>query len=351
MERLTGRLTTASRTWSVAIVGIVGCSLLLSVGAARADTLQLALPIDCMPGKTCFVQNYVDVDPGPSARDFTCGSATFDGHKGVDIRVLSLEAAQTGVTVLAAAPGIVKALRDGMPDRLVRSEADRAAVRDRECGNGVVLDHGAGWETQYCHMRQGSIAVAKGQQVAAGTPLGAVGWSGLTQFAHVHLEVRRQGVVVDPFTGAGIDGTCTADGQTALNTALWVPDVMTGLGPPATTIIETGFAGGPVKPDVLENGRSSMPPVTPEAAALVFFARLINLREGDRLRFDVQGLDGFSVQSTTEPIDRNKATFVAFAGKQRRGPAWPAGVYTGKVEVLRNGAVIATNEGTHELAR
>jgi hypothetical protein len=41
----------------------------------------------CELGKICFVQNYVDVDPGPAALDFTCGSATYDGHKGIDIRL------------------------------------------------------------------------------------------------------------------------------------------------------------------------------------------------------------------------------------------------------------------------
>ena len=39
-------------------------ALLLAAASARSQTPpRLALPIDCQPGNTCFVQNYVDHDP------------------------------------------------------------------------------------------------------------------------------------------------------------------------------------------------------------------------------------------------------------------------------------------------
>ena len=45
---------------------------------ALAGPLQLALPLDCTLGETCFIQNYVDNDPGAGAADFTCGTLTYD---------------------------------------------------------------------------------------------------------------------------------------------------------------------------------------------------------------------------------------------------------------------------------
>ena len=101
----------------------------------------------------------------------------------------------------ASAAGRVKAARDGVEDRLVRDEAGRAAVKGRECGNGVVIDHGEGWETQYCHMRKGSVTAKPGDAVEAGAKLGEVGASGEAGFAHVHLTVRQNGRPLDPFDG------------------------------------------------------------------------------------------------------------------------------------------------------
>ena len=45
------------------------------------------LPIDCLPGRTCWVMNYPDMDPGPRAADPACGPRTYDGHKGTDIAI------------------------------------------------------------------------------------------------------------------------------------------------------------------------------------------------------------------------------------------------------------------------
>src|SRR3990170_2240552 len=77
----------------------------------------------------------------------------------------SVAAAAKHVAVLASADGTVKGLRDGMDDILI-DNLTKETVKDRECGNGVVLDHGGGWETQYCHLLKGSVSVKKGDQVA-----------------------------------------------------------------------------------------------------------------------------------------------------------------------------------------
>lgn len=61
------------------------CGALLSVlfaGNAFAETsaLSLSLPLACEPGKTCWIANYVDHDPGKGRRDFMCGTATHNGN-------------------------------------------------------------------------------------------------------------------------------------------------------------------------------------------------------------------------------------------------------------------------------
>jgi len=69
------------------------------------------------------VQNYVDVDPGPDARDFTCGSLTYDGHAGTGIRLATRAEMTAGVAVVAAAAGRVIHSRDGMPDQGIGGDA------------------------------------------------------------------------------------------------------------------------------------------------------------------------------------------------------------------------------------
>ena len=160
---------------SDAVLGLSSVHVVLALSLAwpsgPAEAIELRLPINCEIGVTCEVQNYVDLDPSSQARDYQCGSRTYNGHKGVDFRLPSLRAQRAGVNVLAAAQGRVLKVRDGVPDMSVR-ERGIGAVNDRECGNGVVVDHGEGWSTQYCHMAQGSLLVKPGDKVEASQDVG-----------------------------------------------------------------------------------------------------------------------------------------------------------------------------------
>ena len=330
---------------------------------ARAEPPELQLPVACTPGKDCFVQNYPDDDTAPgSVRDFACTSATYDGHDGTDIRVLSVEAAK-GVKVLAAAAGTVRGTRDGVPDHLMRTAADKAAVNGRECGNGVAIVHADGWETQYCHMRRGSVRVRPGQTVKAGDPLGEVGQSGETQFAHVHLTVRHNGKPIDPFTGkalgdapsgtaggtapfsaaanGGTTPSCLTDATNVTAGSLWPAPVASLLGAPATVVLEAGFVTQMPLDYELEQGHARLTAPTAAAPEFIFFARIMHLRAGDRVHFGVELPEGQALDETAEPMAGNSAVKVLGAGRKRSGPAWPAGSYLGHVEVLRNGHVIA----------
>jgi len=70
--------------------------------------------------------------------------------------------------------------------------AERVTVR----GNAVILDHGRGIYTGYWHLSE--IKVQVGQKVEAGDVLGIVGNTGLSTGAHLHWEMRVDGVAVDP---------------------------------------------------------------------------------------------------------------------------------------------------------
>ncbi len=123
---------------------VSGAPVLAQEGARQPE---LSLPIRCRPGRDCWVVNHVDVDPGSGVRDYACDKRSYDGHKGTDIAIRDLVAMKKGIPVLASAAGVVKATRDGMRDVDV-TLAGLESVKGLACGNGLVLDHGEGWETQ-----------------------------------------------------------------------------------------------------------------------------------------------------------------------------------------------------------
>lgn len=63
-------------------------------------------------------------------------------------------------------------------------------------GNAVIVDHGRGVFTGYWHLSE--IKVAPGQVLGPGDVVGLVGNTGLSTGAHLHWELRINGVAVDP---------------------------------------------------------------------------------------------------------------------------------------------------------
>jgi hypothetical protein len=106
-----------------------------------------------------------------SRRSFNGGPAS-GSHSGVDF------GAAAGAPALAAATGRV-ALAKPLPVR----------------GNTVILDHGAGVFTGYCHLS--AFALEPGQDVRVGDRIGSVGATGLASGAHLHWEVVAGGMHLD----------------------------------------------------------------------------------------------------------------------------------------------------------
>lgn len=95
-------------------------------------------------------------------------------HNGLDI------IAPTGEPVYAVADGVVK--------EVVKSR--------KGLGNVVAIDHGNGYVTRYAHLSD--IETRKGRKVRRGTRIGYVGVSGNSFAPHLHYEVLRDTLVLDP---------------------------------------------------------------------------------------------------------------------------------------------------------
>ncbi|MBI1172982.1 peptidoglycan DD-metalloendopeptidase family protein [bacterium] len=289
--------------------------------ASPAGAFQLQWPVDCTLGQTCHIQHYVDRDPGPGARDFSCGTLSYDGHDGTDIALPNRAAMAGGVKVLAAAPGRVLGLRDGVPDFA-------PPMPGKECGNGVLVDDGDGWQTQYCHMKQGSVAVHKGDMVAIGTPLGLVGQSGAAEFPHLHLTVRHEGKPVDPFQPD--PGSCGP----ASSAGLW--DRLLPYEPGG--FLAAGFSSEVPQFEAIQAGL----PVTPlpsTVPALVLWAEVFGGQAGDEMEFSITAPDGSPMLSSTAKLERTQDQLFRAVGKKLHA-ALPAGTYGGEIVLRRKGAEV-----------
>ena len=215
----------------------VGTALLgLLLNSVPGFGFELTSPVACDIGRDCFVQSYVAHPFGSKPRDYTCGTRTYGNHNGTDFRLRDLRMMRAGVNVQAAAPGKVLRTRNDVPDGEFLA-GSREAVAGRECGNGLIIAHEDGWETQYCHLAQGSVVVEPGQQVKRGDVLGRVGLSGQTEFPHLHITVRRGGTVVDPFAIGARPGTCST------GTSLWDASLQGALAFHQREVINRGEPG------------------------------------------------------------------------------------------------------------
>ncbi|MCI8411440.1 MAG: peptidoglycan DD-metalloendopeptidase family protein [Clostridia bacterium] len=112
-------------------------------------------------------------------------SGTISSRYGVSSRIR--KSTHTGLDI--AAPS-------GTPIKVVSDGTVTSASYSGSYGNLVKVDHGNGIETWYAHTSEMYVTV--GQKVTAGEVIAAVGSTGNSTGAHLHLEIRINGSHVNP---------------------------------------------------------------------------------------------------------------------------------------------------------
>ncbi len=67
-------------------------------------------------------------------------------------------------------------------------------------GNLIILEHDGGYRTYYAHLSNYNVDLELGNQVRRGFEIGYVGSTGRSTGPHLHFELRKDGVYVDPYS-------------------------------------------------------------------------------------------------------------------------------------------------------
>ncbi|MBN8226474.1 M23 family metallopeptidase [Corallococcus macrosporus] len=153
-----------------------------SVGAAQALALSTALMLGWPVSESAPVTSPFGYRVHPTLR-------TRRMHTGVDLAV------RTGTTVTAVAAGVV-----------------RRSSEDSVNGRVLVLDHGRGVTTAYCHNSE--LLVKAGTRVEKGQAIALSGSTGRSTGPHLHYQLELAARPVDPFGFR--TALRTADGATEL---------------------------------------------------------------------------------------------------------------------------------------
>jgi len=151
-----------------------------AAAAEAAAASAGSMPVD--------IGNYALVSPGSGEVRYPLPGGSYyvsrtlgSGHDGADM------VASAGTPIYAAAGGVVRVSQSGYGGY----------------GEAIVIDHVIGGKvvsTLYGHMIYGSRAVSAGQRVEPGQMIGQVGNTGRSYGAHLHLEVRLGGSLVEPIS-------------------------------------------------------------------------------------------------------------------------------------------------------
>jgi hypothetical protein len=183
-------------------------------------------------------------------------------------------------------------------------------------------------------MKKGSVQVKTGEIFEAGRVLGQIGLSGHTQFPHVHLSVRKDGKMVDPFDPDG-NITCGEPDEDAL----WNEPLPYRAG----AVLYAAFADHVAAFGDVKSGRDAAQNLPVGAPAIVIFGFGFGAKKGDKMRLILEGPTGIMLDKTVL-IKKNKAQLFRAIGKRLAKDSWPTEIYFGSISLVRDGYVISTEK-------
>lgn len=289
--------------------------------------IELQFPVACRLMSDCWITNHVDLNNNINQiEDYMCGQKGTDNNKSTHISLGSKGAMEKNIPAIAAADGIIKT----------------AENIGGFCGNRVLIDHGKGWESSYCHLKPETIIVKPNQKVKQGQILGAIGMSGQADWPRLSYAIMRNGMVFDPFSG----GT-TLEGCNPKAKPMWISGVNPPYEPAHVTSI--GFTVGTVSNAQILNGTVKSAAVIMESTPqLSLYSLLMNIQKGDDITMKIIEPSGRILNEAKIIADSDRNYYPIYFSTMRQNRLWDKGNYRGMMTVTRrvHGNLITTGQYT-----
>lgn len=279
-----------------------------------SQAIDLQFPVACKPMQNCWITNHVDLNTRTGViEDYMCGVKTYDNSPATHISLGTSNAQDKNVPVIAAASGTVILARD----------------IGQECGTRVVINHGKGWHTSYCHLNPETLFVQQGMTVEQGQILGIVGTSGQTNWPRLSFVVTRNNMIFDPFSGRSELEGCLPNAN-----PMWIG----GMNPfyePAN-VTRVGFTVGHLSNrDIASGALPAAAQILNETPQLSLWAMMLNIKKDDVIEMLIVKPSGEVLNETKITASRDQVTYPLYLSTNRGLERWKPGLYTGKITITR----------------
>jgi hypothetical protein len=290
-------------------------ALFLLMLSSPLSAIELQFPVACRLMDNCWITNHVDLDRDKGhAEDYMCGSKTTDGSKSTHISLGSLSATKKNIPVIATADGQVTVARHNT----------------EFCGTRVLIDHGGGWESNYCHLNSKTLHVREGQHVKQNQIVGSIGVSGQTDWPHLSYALLRNGMVFDPFSGR-----TNLEGCSRASQPLWLAKMNPLYEPAHVASIGFNFGfldGNKIKAGTLK-AATAMKHDTPQMS---LWTLMMNIQKGDEIEIKIIEPSGRLLKKKIIKSKKNTKYYPVYLSTLRGNFLWDKGVYKGVITVTRN---------------
>ncbi|MGL4424167.1 MAG: peptidoglycan DD-metalloendopeptidase family protein, partial [Gemmataceae bacterium] len=281
---------------------------------------KFIVPVNGVLGKDFTYLGYNDLDPkGGSLVDSQGGKFAYDNASKMSIGIANYARMDTGISVIAAADGVVESVADGNFDRQTDNK-DNAE-------NSVVIKHNDGWKTFYTHLSKTSVTVRAGETVQAGQVIGLLGGSGKSLGAHLEFQATYLNAPVDLVS----------------STTEFFRDMVPYQGTLVTTILDQGFTNYDPNADFPERPMDALTVGKAAGKDLYFWANLSHTKAGQKATLTYARPDG-STASTSSLTFNSTGPQTTVFDKLAAAKVTVSGTWSAKLEI--GGVTVGTQSFT-----